>query len=106
MNVSPLGISSARLPVLPGRTIAVPDANAQGRKARAEAVPAERVYIGEYVAANKNPSFFSREEFFAAHQYGGAKSDGNRQSMVQAYIRNAGVVPSGDRSPGRIDYFA
>lgn len=107
MNVLPLGISSARLPPAPGRSISVSDAHLQGRRVKAEAAPAERVYVGEYVAASSNPTYFSRDDFFAVRQYGaGSASGGNRQAMVQAYAQNAGASSTGGRPSGRIDYFA
>jgi len=106
MNVSSLGISTARLPVLAGRSLAVSDEAPPARKTREEAVPpAERVYVGEYVAAGTGSTFFFRDDTYSARQYGGSKA-GNRHAMVQAYQQNSSASPAGGRASGRIDYFA
>lgn len=105
MDVSSLGISNARLPVLAGRRVAIPDAVPPVRKTT-EAAPTERVYVGEYVAAGTGPSFFFRDDTFGVHPYGdGGAKTGNRKTMVQAYLEHAGPPPSGGRASGRIDYF-
>ncbi len=109
MNVSSLGISSARLPALPSRIAVVPDAGSPTRKATVNSVPAERVYVGEYVAAGTGPSFFFQNDMFSARRDVGSQDvgskTGNRQMMVQAYVQNAGASAAHTRPSGRIDYF-
>jgi len=74
------------------------------------AVPSERVYIGEYVAAGQGPSFFFRDDTFSARRdaafLDAESKTGNRRTMVQAYLQAAGASIVDTRPSGSVDYYA